>query len=335
MKKIIIYNLLGCCLSVKIMAQVATPVYTINFEQIDPLIINAPSSLWQIGHPQKSILNATHSGNKGIITDSLNYYPVNANSSFTVIAPFGNPAWSPFNSWECLTCITFWHQYNIDTTGGDKGFVEFSIDNGQNWYLMKDTLAGSPCVSPYGEQSSWFSDYHAATNSFSTHPLYIKGNSNGWIQSTYCWQWIIPVIKKAPNNDDQITSTNYCYGDTTLIRFRFISDSIADNKEGWLIDDIILDVFTGICSGIEKFKFENNFNVYPNPVQNTLFIEAVSELKDVIIDINDICGKTLYSAHLDNLNILKLNMNDFNNGAYFLVIDTSHESFRKLIFIQK
>lgn len=84
--------------------------------------------LWQVGSSNKTILN--YSGIT-IMTDTINNYPPNANSSFQLKIPAGDMGFS------YLSCV-----YKTDTdTLTDYGLIELSIDNGNTW-LNIDSLLG-------------------------------------------------------------------------------------------------------------------------------------------------------------------------------------------------
>ena len=63
-------------------------------------------------------------------------------------------------------------------------------------------------------------------------------------------------------------------GDTLLIKFTFISDSIQNNREGWFIDNIYMyDIAEGI-----QFASGSSFEsmAYPNPAEDRFEIKFSS-----------------------------------------------------------
>ncbi len=146
-------------------------------------INNTVGNLWQIGKPQKTIFNSAYSGNKAIVTDTINDYPANDTSSFIYVMR------APFTA-SCYTCFEFKHKYDMDTLG-DKGIIEASYDGGNSWITMKDTSGSGNFSGPYHFQ--WSYDVNLSHGTYYTHNLISHGNSDGWIKSEFCWQWMIMV----------------------------------------------------------------------------------------------------------------------------------------------
>jgi hypothetical protein len=86
-------------------------------------------NIWQIGQPQKTILNQAWSQPNVIITDTVNNYPINDTSSFYV-------------SYYDENCGGYMQgRYFCDTDSlNDYGIIELSYDNGQTWInLLTDS----------------------------------------------------------------------------------------------------------------------------------------------------------------------------------------------------
>lgn len=125
--------------------------------------INNHNNKWQIGHPTKTMFNSAYSLQKVIVTDTLNSYPPNDTSSFTIIH-------IAYQGWQGYPKIDIggWYYVNSDTLT-DYGYIEFSSDLGSTWYL----------ISNYTHFCTW-----GATQEL---PVF-SGNSNGWKHFYYCIQ---------------------------------------------------------------------------------------------------------------------------------------------------
>lgn len=75
----------------------------------------------------------------------------------------------------------------------------------------------------------------------------------------------------------------------------------------------------------------NSFNIYPNPVQNTLTINTNGNMV-TSVSLYTIIGKQVYqdNAFLNN----KIDVSNFNKGIYLLKVTTKKGSFSKRIVIQ-
>jgi hypothetical protein len=94
----------------------------------------AASNIWQIGLPVKTFFGTSHSAPFAVMTDSINPYPVNNLSRFTV--SIDSSQWGMFPD----AYISFWHKYETDA-GKDGGYVEISIDSGMTWANVVDPMS--------------------------------------------------------------------------------------------------------------------------------------------------------------------------------------------------
>lgn len=189
-------------------------MYYIDFDgpysENNHIIIDTTSNLnniWQIGVPDKPFFNNAYSLTHAIITDTLNPYPVNDTSSFTLrhIRP------GELGGNESLQ-LNFWFRFNSDSLS-DFGMIEASIDNGITWVnlLTEDTTYNFAWIDP--------------------KPV-LTGNSNGWQHFSL---------------ELNMLTYELGYSDTLLYRFTFISDGVQTNKDGWMLDDFQLaDWWEGI-----------------------------------------------------------------------------------------
>ncbi len=120
------------------------------------------NNIWQIGTPSKTVFNSAYSPALTLVTDTLNPYPVNNQSSFEIVI-----------STDDFTVISFWHRFDTDSYA-DGGVIEVSTDGGANW----ENALGSPLF--YSLNNFYSSSDTIASNN--NKPGF-TGNSN-WMQST-------------------------------------------------------------------------------------------------------------------------------------------------------
>jgi len=275
------------------------PPDTITFENPTSKIIidTGVNNLWQIGSPHKIYFDSAFSGNKAILTDTLNYYPPNNTSSFRFVIR------QPYTQ-TCQTCMYFWQKYDMDTVG-DKGIIEASYDGGNSWLLLKDTAN----ILPWGSYISWQMDYTLINGNLSSHKLILSGKSNGWIQSSICWQWYFAVK----------TDTIISMPDSLMIRFTFSSDSIVKNKEGWMIDNIVTtEYLPQNCTGIEEKSFNRQISANPNPFSSSTIISTGKMLENAGLILYNDCGQKIKQIGNINGNSFLLQRGNLPAGLYFL-----------------
>ena len=192
------------------------------------------SQIWQIAKPNKTIFDTAFVGEKALITDSANAYPVNNHSYFDLVFHTN----SGYN-----VLVEFNHKYDTDTRR-DGGYIEISTDKGLSWQQIDSfPIAGEAQIYNF---ENLYSEDDTLLNGI---PAF-SGNSNGWVHTKIQWIWALPVKR---------------IEDTAMLRFHFISDSIETNQEGWMIDDIVVST-VDLGSGIdETVSNQVKMTLSPNP----------------------------------------------------------------------
>ena len=251
------------------------------------------SNAWQIGPPQKYIFSGAYSVPNVIVTDTVEPYPVNCNSSFYLsIKDLNWFTGSP-------STLSFFHKYDCEA-GHDGGFIDVSYDGGQNWLnIIYDSTMFNCSWTPgfgyygnnfYGDDDTLFN----GTNGFS-------GTAEDWQHSVFTWWYCIGVEEEYP--------------DSMMIRFNFQSDGIQSGQEGWMIDDIVLD--SDICGDIrEHGPGMVTSTIDPNPVVQASVLKIDGAFNaPCTLAIADMTGVLMFSGLLtsDEFHIGRL---DLDPGVY-------------------
>lgn len=308
MKKIVFLFLFAITISTTSSSQSRT-VYNdcFLFETSDTIfsIDTSGQTLWQICSPDKVLFDSSYSYPLSIITDSINPYPSNESSYFTIT--YGPPIPGQPLSIRYIE-VTLLHRFQTDSLN-DYGTVFVSADGGNSWVdLFNDSLEATFEMHYYENTGDTLSD------------LLFTGNSNGWIRSKASKDlqtWYI--------NSQMINTI-----DSLMFRFTFISDNIQTNQEGWQIDNICFDFY--LVSSIFENEKKELFSIYPNPANNILNFDAKSSFINNTsrMEITDISGRLLKSYELNNNNET-LDITGLNKGIYFLNL----MSYDKIVSSQK
>lgn len=264
--------------------------------QISPTLGNC----WQVGHPSKTFFNDAYSLPLAIVTDTLEPYPINSNSSFT----FSFANYLIYGVW-----FEFLQKFDSDTLT-DYGSIDVSYDQGLTWEILKDSICQSGCM-----QLFWSADSVFSTGDTFPHVLKSSGHSNGWIRSRFTWWWGMPEIK---NNSKHTPVSIY-------LKFTFHSDSIQTNKEGWMIDNIIsgpLDV----VSGIPDLLHPDELIIMPNPLVTFSKVICSKPCQNSIFQIFDLSGKRVFQKNVDSFKTFELRRQDFEPGIYFWTLYSENSS---------
>ena len=118
-----------------------------------------------------------------------------------------------------------------------------------------------------------------------------------------------------------------------IIRFNFVSDSIDNPKEGWIIDH--LRIFSlEFAGGINELD-GNSYSLlaFPNPFSSTTQITLSQTYHNILLSVFDIQGKLVAQNQYQETNNIILNKNKLNNGMYFLkfVLDEKEVATGKVV----
>lgn len=173
--------------------------------------------------------------------------------------------------------ISFYFKLNTDSLS-DFGRLEISNDTGKTWVdLMKND---SFLLKPIGR----------------TYSSQFTGNTNGW-------------------KDIQLGVSKCVLSSKNIFfKFSFISDSVNSQKEGWIIDDINIQI-APVLPGIEELFDQNSISAYPNPVSDKLYISSPNHSVDYLYYIFDFSGKLILESLTDERSI---NVSQLPEGLYVL-----------------
>ncbi len=256
-----------------------------NFDSIELVYIDATltNNIWQIGKPQKIIFDSAFTASNAIVTDTINSYPQNNISEFIVKTPTYMGSFGGIG-------MTFFHKYDTDSLL-DGGSIYASLDYGITWYNLKNCLGNFP---------PFYNPFPTNDTIASLNDIGLTGKSDSWQEFNYYW--------------------NYPPTDTLLIKFKFASDNIQTNKEGWMIDNLVFTYDLG--TGINETSKSNDFFFSPNPFydQTTLSFPSFSDKTTfTLYNTNGQLVKTV-----DNITggQLTIHRDKLTTGLYYFILRT-------------
>lgn len=277
----------------------------INFDDgyIDWITIDTTNinNSWQIGPPQKILFDSAFSDPNVIITDTLNIYSINDTSIFYVYFP-----WHSYSMWPELG-----FRFKIDADSiSDFGNIKASYDNGNTWIeVIKDAEQYDIEWFVHGQDLG--GGNHELIYSYGVDTIAFTGTSEIWYtfnMSMYGWDSYFP------------------FNDTIVYRISFQSDSVQNNKEGWMIDNIWVNDW--ISKLEENYQRTPAILTYPNPFTHLVSFKTPYQNRILeSIKIYDVSGNLIKNV-LSNTPKIVLNLSDLNAGLYFYHIrDNQGEEF--------
>jgi hypothetical protein len=258
------------------------------------LLINidtSSSNIWQIGQPQKIIFDTAATFPNSIVTDTSNYYPTNNTSSFS----FGvDPQWF---GWGILALQ--WKQKLDMDIDYDGGIIEFSSDTGNTW----QNVFNNPYVyNFYGFDTANQDTLISGDYAFS-------GTDSTWKDIWLCFDlsWL-------------------SFSDSLMFRYTLKSDAINNNKEGWIIDNLISHIT--IIHTVNEIKQEKYMTAVPNPTTGRIDISTkkLDEFHIIQkIELINIEGKLVQKWGISPTKFY-VDISNHPNGIYFLNVKTNKNS---------
>lgn len=249
-------------------------------------IVNDSSNIWQVGMPQKVIFDSAATFRNALVTDTIRFYPTNNTSSFQFTV-------TPWVSWGILAIQ--WKQKLDMDAGLDGGKIEFSADSGATWQNAFNN--------PYVYNFYGYTPSNADT--LTNGDFVFSGTDSLWRDMWLCYDM------------------SWMWNRTLKVRFTFTSDSIDNNKEGWMIDNMFARIT--FFHTLTQAKQDKYLNVYPSPASDIIHIETekiqdfhiieqmvlVNSVGQVVEEWNQIPTKFFIDArkYADGLYYLKVKTN--------------------------
>lgn len=206
------------------------------------------NNIWQIGKPQKNILNTALTPESVMITDTINPYPINDTSSFII------------KSNVTGGYLAGWYYCHTDSLN-DYGLIEISIDSGQTWINM---LEDSLVIANIGINT--------------TETPILTGNSNGW-QSFDLGIYFNNLSPQHHGNywiKFSFISDSIDTGHEGLMFDELLVGILANTKQVYQINN--LKVFPNPANNVLNFQFDE-------PIQNAK-IRIYSSIGQLMVNQN-------------------------------------------------
>lgn len=259
------------------------------------------SNLWQVGKPSKSIFDSAATRPNAMLTDTVNFYPANDTSSFYFgIKPIQFGFGVLAMQWKQKLDMDFRH---------DGGIIEFSQDTGRTWTSVFDN--------PYVYNFYGFDP--ANQDSLQSGEMAFTGTDSTWKDIWLCFDisWLVSSTQS----------------DTLLVRFRFVSDSVDNPREGWMIDNMLAHLT--FIHTVNEFADDEYMKVFPNPTSGKIDIETRKQVGLHIIEEMDLINSSGQVVESFGTSPTKFSINIGHHppGTYLLKVRTNlhTESFRILL----
>ncbi len=255
----------------------------IDFDSPIPEGFRIDTNNWEVGVPNYLTFDSSYSGDHAIVT-GLNGSPQNEHIfSLTLLNNVPHDFYS----------ISF--KYKLNAAPGATAHI---------FVYAKDGFFGSSEFFALSSEDI----YDSYTNRATSTALNLVDDA------TRDWQDFImyyPCLAVRPNAHKSST------GPDTLLTFKLIlntPNATGQITEGWMIDDIRIEDYPFICSGIKGLDKTNAFNIYPNPASKSISIDINNLLNGIIYDQS---GREVLQFQHPNIDISIL-----SSGSYYILLNT-------------
>lgn len=258
-----------------------------------------PGGLWQVGKPAKSVFDSAATFPHALMTDTLNPYPINTNSSIT---------FKIANFWTFSGVLALQWMQKIDLEKGkDGGMLEFSTDGGANW----ENAFHSPYVYNFYGYNTTEVDSINGAQAFS-------GTDSVWRNIWICFDpfWVSSQT------------------DTLLLRMSLLSDSVDTQQDGWMIDNFVAHM-TWVHT-ISEHQSEN-LELSPNPTRSRVNIRVKDPGKFHLIEKIELINSrgNVVQSWGKSPSKFFLDIGHHAPGTYFLKVLTAESTEIRQLILEK
>ncbi len=290
-KKLLLLTFLTFTLN---LANAQTPAFKQYFDGADTSIFNSviinldtsSSNIWQVGPPQKTIFDSAATIPNVLVTDTIHTYPVNNTSSFSFKVDARN--WGS----RGIMAVRWKQKLDMDSAM-DGGTIESSTDSGKTWI---NVFTDPKVYNFYGFDSLKNKD------TLSDGTYVFTGTDTVWRDIWLCYKL------------DNQGYPNF------MFRFTFRSDSVDNNREGWMIDNMMVQLT--FFHTVSTVDLNGSFLVYPT-ITNGIIKIAMGDTKAKIesILILDAQGQIVkrQNGQTDKATI---DISNLANGNYFVHVQS-------------
>lgn len=164
--------------------------------------------------------------------------------------------------------------------------------------------------------------YYSEDNDWTSSGATIKSEIKAWqLNVLLNWHHQDPVSAKETTRNNVVYS-NYQHNRNPFIDHPEWADSI------WLqtVNDFV-------TAGINEENGLDFISLYPNPVQDKIYLDVQNLPSDFALKITEINGKEMDVNPFKEENLLQIDVQNWEKGMYFVCIGTDH-SFRVLNFVK-
>lgn len=210
----------------------------------------------------------------------------------------------------------------ITPPAGD-GFarIAYSVDEQDEWLISP--VMDLTAIDAYLLSFYWAMSYTYSVSPSDNYDLILKATTDGNIWTDLWDESMVGEFENWTYYQQSIDLTEY--QGTSTFQFAFVYQG-ADGAAAY-IDEVMLDITTSVSGN----KIDLGSRVYPNPAQDFIRIESKEEIQKICI--YNIAGQMIGELNSVHSNSLKVSTSDYNDGHYYMTIQTENNIESKAFHI--
>ncbi|MCB0462330.1 MAG: T9SS type A sorting domain-containing protein [Flavobacteriaceae bacterium] len=152
------------------------------------------------------------------------------------------------------------------------------------------------------------------------------------VGDTVIWTWTSPnhTVENVPGNSVEVFDSGFLgpIGSTYSYTFTVVGDNdYFCGVHGAFSMSGTITVQNNL--GVDDFKIDSNFNLYPNPTNSILSISFKNEIPNGTLEVYDMLGKKALSQALDSNKLTSIDISNLNSGLYLIKVSYEGKSETK------
>jgi PKD repeat protein len=260
------------------------------------------------GDKRKEYLYTWNSNSGGNVVDATTGATLSSHQTHTV-------------TWDCRNV-----NGHLVPDGEYTVFVEFTEEHAQGPLREVTFTKGSEMVSlapaddaNFENIELFFEPFAALTASYtySVEELAVTFTNTSTGAESYSWDFGDGNSSTAENPVHTFASDGTY---TVVLTAVAGSESVTDEQS----------ITVSFTTGLGNSPFDS-FQIYPNPTQGIVRINLKDHTGDISIKIFDLKGSLVHSRDMHNPGLYLINISDYENGTYFIQVDSENQSSRQMI----
>lgn len=152
------------------------------------------------------------------------------------------------------------------------------------------------------------------------------------VGDTVIWTWTSPnhTVENVPGNSVEVFDSGFLgpIGSTYSYTFTVVGDNdYFCGVHGAFSMSGTITVQNNL--GVDDFKIDSNFNLYPNPTNSILSISFKNEIPNGTLEVYDMLGKKALSQTLGFNKLTSIDISNLNSGLYLIKVSYDGKSETK------